>query len=129
MKYWEWGKAESFSDWGYPLSLDMTFYSKKEIQTLIKTVSYKGPNSLETALHQNFAPIFLQRKGVCYEKSKYVNIVCNIVNAEHQNRNTGLHSIESLLKKWEEGYRIQYEDFFGQNCITAEKSSFTFIKR
>lgn len=129
MKYWEWGKAERFSDWAYPLSLDMTFYNKKEIQTLIKMVSYKGPNSLETALHQNYAPIFLQRKGVCYEKAKYVNIVCNIVNTEHQNRNTGLHSTESLLKKWEEGYRIQYENFFGQNCLTAEKSSFTFIKR
>lgn len=129
MKYWQWGKAESFSDWGYPLSLDITFYSKKEIQTLIKSVSYKGPNSLETALHQNYAPIFLQRKGVCYEKAKYVNIVCNIVNTEHKNRNTGLHSTENLLKKWEEGYRIQYEDFFGQNCITVEKSSFTFIKR
>ena len=129
MKYWEWKNAESFSDWAYPLSLDMTFYNKKEIQLLLKEISYKGPNSLETALHQNYAPIFLQRKGVCYEKAKYVNIVCNIVNTEHPNRNTGLHSTESLLKKWEEGYRIQYEDFFGQNCITAEKSSFSFTKR
>ena len=129
MKYWEWKNAESFSDWAYPLSLDMTFYNKKEIQLLLKEISNKGPNSLETALHQNYAPIFLQRKGVCYEKAKYVNIVCNIVNTEHKNRNTGLHSTESLLKKWEEGYRIQYEDFFGQNCITAEKSSFSFTKR
>ena len=64
MKYWEWKNAEIFSDWAYPLSLDMTFYNKKEIQLLLKEISYKGPNSLETALHQNYAPIFLQRKGV-----------------------------------------------------------------
>jgi len=129
MKCWEWGKAEGSSDWAYPLSLDVTFYNKKEIQSLIENISYKGPNSLETALHQNYAPIFLQRKGVCYDKAKYVNIVCNTVNNEHPNRNTGLHTTEELLEKWEAGYRIQYEDFFGLNCIDAEKSSFVFIKR
>ena len=129
MKCWEWSKAESFSDWAYPLSLDVTFYDKKEIQALIKNTSYKGPNSLETALHNHYSPIFLQRKGVCFEKAKYVNIVCNVVNTEHKNRNTGLHSIEELLKKWEEGYRIRYEDFFGKNCTDVEQSSFNFIKR
>jgi hypothetical protein len=129
MKCWEWGKAKCSSDWAYPLSLDLTFYNKKEIQALIETVSYKGPNSLETTLHQNYASIFLQRKGVCYEKAKYVNIVCNTVNTEHKNRNTGLHGTEDLLEKWEAGYRIQYEDFFGLSCIDAEKSSFAFIKR
>ena len=129
MKCWEWGKAESESDWAYPLSLDASFYNKKEIQALIKNLSYKGPNSLESALHNGYAPIFLQRKGVCYDKAKYVNIVCNVVNMEHKNRNTGLHSAESLLEKWEEGYRIKFEDFFGKKCTDAEKSSFTFIKR
>ena len=129
MKCWEWGKAGYSSDWAYPLSLDVTFYNKKEVQALIENIIYKGPNSLETALQQNYAPIFLQRKGVCYDKAKYVNIVCNTVNTEHKNRNTGLHSTEELLEKWEAGHRIHYEDFFGQNCIDAEKSSFTFIKR
>jgi hypothetical protein len=129
LKCWEWSRAESFSDWAYPLSLDVTFYNKKEIQTLIVNISYKGPNSLETALHDHYSPIFLQRKGVCFEKAKYVNIVCNVVNTEHNNRNTGLHSIDDLLRKWEEGYRIQYEDFFGKQCADAEQSSFNFINR
>ena len=96
---------------------------------MIVNISYKGPNSLETALHDHYSPIFLQRKGVCFEKAKYVNIVCNVVNTEHNNRNTGLHSIDDLLKKWEEGYRIQYEDFFGKQCADAEQSSFNFINR
>ena len=129
MKCWEWGKAESWSDWAYPLSLDTSFYNKKEIQMLTKNLSYKGPNSLEISLHNAYGPIFLQRKGVCYDKAKYVNIVCNVVNTEHKNRNTGLHSVESLLKKWNEGYRIKFEEFFGRKCTDAEKSSFTFIKR
>lgn len=129
MRCWNWSDAEDGSDWAYPLSLDVTFYNKKEIQTLIENASYKAPNSLETALHTNYALIFLQRKAVCYDKAKYVNIVCNVVNTEHQNRNTGLHSIENLLEKWEAGYRIQYEDFFGQSCADAEKSSFVFVKR
>jgi len=126
---WEWGKAEGGSDWAYPLSLDLTFYNKKEIENLIKSISYKAPNSLETALHFNYASIFLHRKGVCYEKSKYVNIVCNVVNKEHQNRNTGLHSLDSLLSRWKQGYRIQYEFFHGKPCIEVEVSEFPFVKR
>lgn len=129
MKCWEWGKAESFSDWAYPLSLDVTFYNKNEIETLITHSSYSGPNSLETNLHNNYASIFLKRKGICFDKAKYVNVVCNVVNNEHKNRNTGLHSTEELLKKWEEGYRIEFEKFFGKNCTDVEQASFNFIKR
>ena len=129
MKCWQWKQGEKGSDWAYPLSMDTSFYNKKEIQILIENISFKGPNSLESSLHSAYAPIFLLRRGICYEKAKYVNIVCNVVNTEHKNRNTGLHSIESLLKKWEEGYRIQFEDFFGKKCTDAEKSPFTFIKR
>ncbi len=128
MKCWDWGNAETNSDWAYPLSLDVTFYNKKEIQILIANIPYKGPNSLEAALHENYSPIFLQRKGVCYDKAKYVNIVCNTVNTEHRNRNSGLHNTEELLKKWEAGYRIKYEDFYGKNCLDVEQSSFNFTK-
>jgi hypothetical protein len=126
---WEWGKAEKDSDWAYPMSLDLTFYSKTEMATLIKNVWYKAPNSLETALHFNYVSIFKQRKGVCYEKAKYVNIVCNIVNTEHKNRHTDLHSADSLLTKWQAGYRIQYELFYGKTCDEAETSPFAFVKR
>lgn len=129
MKCWEWGQAEEGSDWAYPLSLDTTFYDTREIRAMIKQAEYKGPNSLESALHELYAPVFLQRKGVCYDRSKYVNIVCNVVNTEHANRNTGKHSIESLLKKWEEGYRIKYEALYGKTCGEAEQSSFEFVPR
>lgn len=129
MMCWEWSNAAEGSDWAYPMSLDLTFYKKSEIEMLIRNVSYKAPNSLENALHVNYAPIFLQRKGVCFEKAKYVNIVCNIVNREHKNRHTGLHSAESLLRKWQEGYRIQYELFYGRTSAEAEISQFSFAKR
>lgn len=129
MKCWEWSQAEEGSDWAYPLSLDITFYDTKEIRAMIKQAEYKGPNSLESALHELYAPVFLQRKGICYDRSKYVNIVCNVVNTEHANRNTGRHSIESLLKKWEEGYRIKYELLYGKTCGEAEQSSFEFVLR
>lgn len=129
MKCWEWAQAEEGSDWAYPLSLDTTFYDTKEIRAMIKQADYKGPNSLESALHELYAPVFLQRKGVCYDRSKYVNIVCNVVNTEHANRNTGKHSVESLLKKWEEGFRIKYEALYGKPCSEAEQSSFEFVLR
>lgn len=129
MKCWEWSQAEEGSDWAYPLSLDTTFYDTREIRAMIKQAEYKGPNSLESALHELYAPVFLQRKGICYNRSKYVNIVCNVVNTEHANRNTGRHSIESLLKKWEEGYRIKYEALYGKTCGEAEQSTFEFVLR
>lgn len=129
MKCWEWGKAEPGSDWAYPLSLDLSFYNKMEMTLLIKNISYKAPNSLETALHQSYSPVFLQRKGLCFEKAKYVNIVCNIVNTEHANRSNGLHSIESLLEKWENGFCIDYEIFLGKNCGEVEQSPLSFVKR
>lgn len=129
MKCWEWSNAGKGSDWAYPLSLDTTFYNTREIHVMIKQAAYKGPNSLESALHELYAPVFLQRKGICYERSKYVNIVCNVVNTEHANRNTGKHSTESLLKKWEEGYRIKYEALYGKTCGEAEQSSFEFTVR
>ncbi len=65
------------------------------------------------------------------KKIKYIikTIAVPAFNTEHKNRNIGLHSVESLLKKWEEGYRIKFEEFFGRKCTDPEKSSFTFIKR
>ena len=129
MKCWEWSKAEQGSDWAYPLSLDTTFYDTREMRAMIKQADYKGPNSLESALHKLYAVIFFQRKGICYNKAKYVNIACNVVNTEHANRNTGLHTAEDLLKKWEAGYRIKYEDFYGKTCGEAEQSRFEFVLR
>ena len=126
---WEWANAQPGSDWAYPMSVDLTFYNKTEIETLIKNIAYKAPNSLETALHNNYSRIFMQRKGLCYEKAKYVNVVANVVNIEHNNRHSGLHSIESLLEKWQNGYRIQYELFYGKSCSEVEVASFAFVPR
>lgn len=129
VKCWEWGQAQRGSDWAYPLSLDVSFYDKYEMQALIENISYEGPNSLENALHENYAPVFLQRKGLCFAKAKYVNVTCNVVNNEHKNRHTGLHSIAELLERWEAGERIVFEDFYGKTCAEAESSSFRFAPR
>jgi hypothetical protein len=129
MKCWEWGNAIPGSDWAYPLSLDTTFYNRSELVLLLQQIQYKGPNSLESSLHNNYHSVFLKRKGICYSKAKYVNIVCNVVNSEHDNRNTGLHSVESLLEKWEAGYKINIEEFAGLSCVEAETKLFSFLKR
>ncbi|MBS1946193.1 MAG: hypothetical protein JST47_00355 [Bacteroidetes bacterium] len=126
---WDWSKAEFWSEWAYPLSVDVSFFVKEEISFFINQIKYKGPNSLESILNQNFNRLFLKRKGICYTKAKYVNIVCNTVTSEQKNRNTGMHSIDSLLYKWEEGYQIDYLKFEGMKCGDAETAPFAFIKR
>ncbi len=126
---WEWKHSPGFSDWAYPLSVDTSFYVKQEIEHMIRAVDYKGPNSLETALHQTYLPVFLLRKGICYEKAKYVNVVSNVVNNEHANRHTGFHTTEELLTAWENGNRILFEEFEGLTCGVAEVKKFSFVKR
>lgn len=126
---WNWRDGEPGSDWAYPLSLDLSFYRKDEMEIFIRNLSYQAPNSLESALHDSYQSIFFQRKGICFEKAKYVNIVCNVVNTEHANRNSGLHSIDSLLAAWEAGKRIRFEEFIGKNCGEVEQAAFSFVER
>ncbi len=126
---WDWSRSPAYSDWAYPFSVDTSFFVKQEIEHMIRSIDYKGPNSLETALHQTYLPVFLLRKGICYEKAKYVNVVSNVVNSEHANRHSGFHTPDDLLAEWEKGNRILFEEFAGLPCGIAEVKKFSFTKR
>lgn len=124
--YWNWNEAEY--DWNYPLSVDGHVFLTLEILAMIKNISFHSPNTLEGEL-QIFKPIFEKRQGLAYKKSKIVNIPCNKVQTDINNRH-GQLSTDELLKKWQTGYQIDYQKLFGLNNNSCHQEvDLSFIPR
>jgi len=105
---WKWDKGEL--DWGYPLSVDGHFFARREMAAMASLITFSAPNSFEDQL-QIFKPWFQNRYGIGYKKSRIVNIPCNRVQAEIDNLYGDTHQDE-LLKRWHQGYQIDYEKFY-----------------
>ncbi len=114
---WKW--CDGDWDWGYPLSLDGHFFSTSQLRVMASLTEYSAPNSFEGSL-QAFSGVFECLNGVCYEKSRLVNIPHNKVQSENRNRSQG-HSAEDLLRAWEEGYRIDFQSLYGFNNRSAHE--------
>lgn len=106
---WKWEEGDL--DWGYPLSVDGHFFARREMAAMAALLSFKAPNSFEDQL-QMFRPYFTGRHGVAYRKSKIVNIPCNRVQNEITNLSGNIHP-DTLLRKWQQGYQIDYEKLYG----------------
>jgi hypothetical protein len=128
MLLWDFNPRLFSVTYNYPLSLDGTLFNRMEILSIFEHIDFKAPNSLESMM-QVYSPVMLNRKGVCFSKSKYVNIPCNIVNSEIENISTGYFSTEYLLEKWRTGYRIKHEDFYLKNYREVVNAKFEFTLR
>lgn len=121
--HWCW--EQGVADWGYPLSLDGHILSTAEIRALAEVIDFGGPNSFESSL-QAFHPHFVSRQGVGYATSRVVNIPCNRVQSEAENRFGCVHQDE-LLALWESGARIELEPLAGfVNESAHQEIDFTF---
>jgi hypothetical protein len=101
---WKWQDGQL--DWAYPLSVDGHLFNTREIRTIIRNLDFKAPNSLEESM-QLMNPIFTNRYGLANRKSSILNIPNNKVQQENDNH-AGDMSTAFLLKKWEEGYQINF---------------------
>lgn len=97
------------SDWDFPNNLDMTIYRKKDLEDCFKQLEYKTPNSLEFAWAKQ--KIKSGSIGLYFESAKVVNIPLNLVGRTG-NPHMGLHSVEELLVKFEEGYKIDIDPLY-----------------
>ncbi|MBU0663912.1 MAG: hypothetical protein KJ990_05130 [Proteobacteria bacterium] len=123
---WNWHNG--FLDWGYPLSIDGNIFSRLEILEMLKLISFSAPNSLEDKL-QNFMPLFSERLGVAYKKSRIINIPCNKVQSENRNISGDIHQDE-LLRKWQDGLSIDLEKIYGYTNISPhEEIGISFVDR
>ena len=123
---WIWGDMKNSPEWSYPLSVDATVFGRDELNIIFKHINFKNPNSLEGSL-QILNNVFLLRKGVCYEKAKYVNIPCNVVQNDFENIFTGTYSVSELLKLFLEGKRINWESCKGMNPKNIQHIKYNFI--
>lgn len=106
---WLWKCGEL--DWNYPLSVDGHVFIRMEILALAKTLDFDSPNRFEEQL-QKFHAAFSWRLGVCYPKSRLINIPYNRVQTDIENLHGSVHQ-EDMLRMWNEGYRIDRRSYYG----------------
>lgn len=124
----KWNEIPEFSDWTYPIGVSGYMFSRTEILAMMKATLFKAPNSLESNL-QAFLPYFEKRDGVCYENVVTPCVHTNLTQTEGYNNVLGHYSLEELLKIWQEGKRIHYQEFLGLPVSEAETKKYSFIER
>lgn len=125
---WQWKDGEAFSDWSFPLSVDGKFFLREEMEVLLSDLPFGSPNTLEQSL-QIYQPLFAGRRGVCFAEAAMVNVPCNAVQTQFANPVTGAHSTDELLREWQRGNRIAWEDFKGLPPREAERKAYRFVGR
>jgi len=106
---WSW--SEGSCDWGYPISVDGHFFNRAEFLEMSKQTDFSSPNTFEGNL-QKFGPYFKKRQGVCFDRSKIVNLAINKVQTDNSNLHGDLHQ-DDLLKVWNDGKRMDFHRFYG----------------
>jgi hypothetical protein len=126
MMFWKWEKGEL--DWAYPLSVDGHIFSREEIISCIENMSFSSPNSFEGGL-QRFNKFYKKRIGICYEKSRIVNIPINKVQNDCSNRSGNIDK-NYLLDLWNKGMQVDFKGLYGFNNKDAHQElEISFIKR
>ncbi len=105
-----WRFMDNQSSWRYPNNYDFTLYRKTDIKVAFERLHYRNPNTHEASWCS--VPPCRQR-GLCYERSKMVNIPLNLVqDVCKQNRNMNLLSVQELLNKFNEGLKIDIDPLY-----------------
>ena len=123
---WIWENGEL--DWAYPLSVDGNLFLTREIIVLAKNTSFNSPNTFEGNLQQHVR-YFKHRYGICYKKSKIINIPINKVQNDYDNIHGTIHQ-DYLLDQWNHDMQIDYRALYGFiNESAQQEIEITFIKR
>lgn len=127
---YSWCFAQGYADWGYPNSVDMTLYRKRDLKQLISSLSYENPNTLELKWASN--PASRTLRGLCFERTKMVNLPLNKVQESWDNRNEHLLQPEEQLEKFNQELAIDIEPLCGITNKSAHMGyvpTFVFKKR
>jgi len=101
-------------EWAYPNTVDMTLYQKKDIESVLRTINFTTPNTLEG---QWYGASDFSNIGLCFEESKVVNIPLNVVqemghNKMFFNKTKYNLAVDDLLKMFNEGLKIDLNPLF-----------------
>lgn len=124
-----WSFDQARYDWNYPNTLDMTLYRKKDIESAFSTLSYPAPNILELYWHQQGITSG-HAVGLCYTKSRAVNIPSNQVQTAWYLPHMQEQSAQDLLRLFLEGKKIALDDLYKIVPVSVHMDyRFRFIDR
>jgi len=106
---WKFTDPSASGSWNYPNSTDVTIYRKKDVKRFFTKAKYTNPNIMEGDWHHNWQP--KNKKGLCFQSSKAVNLPLNVVNPYWQSANINI-STWQLLEKFETGNKIDIGKFY-----------------
>jgi hypothetical protein len=107
--FFSWNFRKSELDWAYTFSVDGNLYITNQIKLMSSLVDFNGPNSYES--NMNFYRIlFYLKRGLCFKKSKLVNVSLNRVQDEILNL-SGNYNIDELCKIWSNNLKIDVTKF------------------
>lgn len=124
-----WKIKEGKRYWGYPSTVDMTIYRTDYIIRTFGSLVFTNPNTLESSWDRISGPLKKQN-GLCFDESIVVNIPLNIVQDTCKNRYMHEWDKESLLKKFQEGFKIDIQPLYGiKNNSAHYEFPLSFIPR
>ena len=125
---WQFGKSGKH-DWGYPNTVDMTIYRKKDIQATLQALPYQNPNSME-GHWSGVSGYVMHRAGLCYKNSKIVNLPLNRVQSVYKNRAMNEFSPKDLLDLFNQNKKMDIQPLAHiQNPSAHMEYTPTFITR
>lgn len=113
-----WQLMDGAYDWGYPHTVDMTLYRKKDIKLDLYSMNYSSPNTFESIWSTRTSTL-KEKIGLCYQTTKIVNIPLNRVQSDINNRNMNAYSAADLLTAFNNNYKINIEPLFAVNNVSA----------
>ena len=128
---WQFCQASPIADWGYPYTVDMTIYRKKEVEQDFKSMDYYNPNTLEGNWSKRANKI-KKRYGFCYEASKIVNLPLNLVQESWNNPHMTNQELtpKQLIKQFLDGNKMDIGPLFQiKNRSVHIEYNPTFITR
>lgn len=118
-----WTLATGEYDWGYPNTVDMTIYHKKDVIHVFNDMTYYTPNSLE-GLWSMRAGSVINRIGLCYASSKIVNLPLNQVQRDGANRNMSMLEPDEQIELFEQGKKIDWQKLY---CVDNKSAHMAYI--
>ena len=122
-------KLSGQGDWGYPNTVDLAMFKKSVILPQIQSLSFTNPNTFEAQWASRFREN-MNKCGICFERSKMVNIPANVVQEEWKNPALNYFSADELLNLFNKGMKIDINDFHQLDINYSHfDKNFKFIRR
>ena len=123
-----WNYTQELNAFTFPLGVSGFMFGKAEIMLMIRMIYFNAPNSLERML-QRFRRYFINRYGLCMEKTPCACIHANLVQSEVGGRSLNLYTVDDLLELWEQGKEINVDEFEGLDVEIAQLKKYNFNNR